>query len=55
MEMKMGFPKRILLATVILLFDMLLFFVPLSAIFLAYVVVFNPPWFRAFLNELNAE
>jgi hypothetical protein len=26
---------------------------PLTAFFLAYIVLYNPPWFREFLQELN--
>lgn len=45
--------QRILLAVAILAIDLLLFFLPLSAIFLAYVLIANPPWFRDYLNNLN--
>ena len=29
------------------------FFLPLTAIFLIYIIIYNPPWFRKFLDELN--
>lgn len=44
---------RILLAALVLLLDMIVFFFPISAVFLAYVIIFNPPWFRDFINGLD--
>lgn len=49
--MKMS--QRLLLAAGILLVDLVVFFLPLTALLLAYVVVFNPPWFRNFINNLE--
>ena len=45
--------QRLLLALTILLVDLAAFFVPLCALFLAYVIVVNPPWFRNFINGLD--
>jgi hypothetical protein len=45
--------RRILLSIGILLVDLIVFFLPLSAIFLMYIIIFNPPWFRNFLNNLD--
>ncbi|MBU4425091.1 MAG: hypothetical protein L6406_15495 [Desulfobacterales bacterium] len=45
--------KRILLAVGILLVDLIVFFLPLTALFLIYIIVYNPPWFRDFLNNLD--
>jgi hypothetical protein len=45
--------QRIILAVAILAADLVVFFLPLAAIFLAYVLVFNPPWFRDFINNLD--
>ena len=45
--------KRALLAAAILLLDTAVFFVPLTAIFLAYILLFNPPWARTFLKGLQ--
>ncbi len=42
---------RIVLAGLVIVVDLLVFFVPLTAIFLAYVLIFNPSWFRDFLNR----
>ena len=45
--------NRILLGLGILAVDLVVFFLPLTAIFLIYIVIYNPPWFREFLNELD--
>jgi hypothetical protein len=44
---------RILIAAGILAVDLVIFFFPLTAVFLIYIVIYNPPWFREFLNGLN--
>ncbi|MCK4788274.1 MAG: hypothetical protein KAV87_31320 [Desulfobacteraceae bacterium] len=49
----MKMTKRIILATVILLVDLFMFYLPLTALFLIYILIFNPPWFRDFLNNMN--
>ncbi len=48
----MSYPQRILLCLGILALDLVVFFLPLSAMFLAYILLYNPPWFREFLNNL---
>jgi hypothetical protein len=45
--------KRTLLAAGIVLVDAVFFFVPLTALFLAYILIFNPPWARSFLEGLD--
>ena len=45
---------RLLWALVILVVDALVFFVPVGSLFIAYVIVMNPPWVRDFLNGLDA-
>lgn len=45
---------RLLLALVIVVVDAAIFFVPLAALFVAYVIVANPPWVRDFLERLDA-
>jgi hypothetical protein len=45
--------NRILIGIGILLVDLIVFFLPLTAFFLIYIVIFNPPWFRKFLNDLD--
>lgn len=47
----MGMAARVLLAVGLVLLDTLLFFLPLGALFLGYILVFNPSWFRDFLNR----
>jgi hypothetical protein len=45
--------QRILICSLILLLDLAVFFLPLSAIFLVYVIWQNPQWFREFLQQLD--
>ncbi len=49
----MGFYKRLILALSLLVFDLVVFFLPLSAILLGYVIMFNPPWAREFMDRLG--
>lgn len=49
----MGMTQRVLLAVGIVTIDLVAFFLPLTAIVLAYVIVFNPPWFRNFILNLD--
>jgi len=51
--MIMSKQNRILLALGIILLDLIVFFLPLTAFFLAYVVVYNPPWVKDFLERLD--
>ena len=46
--------QRIVLALLVLLLDIVVFFLPLSAVFLAYILIFNPPWFRRFLADADS-
>ena len=45
--------QKILICVIILLVDLAVFFLPLTAIFLVYIIMQNPPWFREFLQQLN--
>ena len=45
--------QRILICVIILVLDLAVFFLPLTAIFLVYIVWQNPPWFREFLQQLD--
>jgi hypothetical protein len=45
--------SRLLLALMIVLVDWAVFFFPLAALFIAYVITTNPPWVRDFLNRLD--
>ena len=49
----MSFAYRVIIAALILAVDLLFFFFPLTAVFLVYIIIFNPPWFRQFLNDLD--
>ena len=49
----MTMTKRILLSIGIMLVDLAVFALPLTALFLIYILIVNPPWFRDFLNRLN--
>ncbi len=51
----MNMKKRILLSLGILLVDLIIFFFPLTAVFLIYIVLYNPAWFRNFLNNLDSQ
>ena len=49
----MSFRQRVLLSVGILLIDLIAFFLPLTALFLIYIILANPAWFREFLQDLN--
>ncbi len=49
----MTMSKRILIAVGILMIDLAVFFLPLTALFLIYILLVNPLWFRDFLNGLD--
>ena len=49
----MSMKKRILLSLGIMLVDLGVFFLPLTALFLIYILIYNPPWFREFLEGLD--
>ena len=49
----MTMTKRVLISLGILAVDFGIFFLPLTALFLVYIVLYNPPWFREFLAGLD--
>ena len=49
----MSLINRIVLAAALLLLDLVFFFLPLTAVFFTYIIIFNPPWFRDFINHLE--
>ena len=53
LENNMSFRQRVLLSVGILLIDLIVFFLPLTALFLIYIILANPAWFRDFLQDLN--
>ena len=52
-EFIMSMTHRVILAALILLVDLAIFFLPLTALFLAYILIYNPSWFREFLDRLD--
>ena len=50
----MKMTHRVLLALGVVTLDLVVFFLPLTALFLAYIFIYNPAWFRDFINSLNA-
>jgi len=51
----MSLQKRILLASGIILLDLVIFFLPLTAFFLVYVIIYNPPWVKEFFEALDKQ
>ena len=51
----MSTQRKFLLAFSIIILDLVTFFLPLAALFLAYVIIYNPPWVKDFLNRLENE
>ena len=49
----MSMKNRILICLGILVVDLAIFFLPLTALFLIYIILYNPPWFREFLGSLD--
>jgi len=49
----MSMIQRFLLAIVVVAVDLAVFFLPLTAFFMAYILIANPHWFRIFLEGLN--
>jgi hypothetical protein len=49
----MSIMNRILISLGILVVDLVIFFFPLTAFFLIYIIFYNPPWFREFLEGLD--
>ena len=45
--------QKFLICVLILVLDLVVFFLPLTAIFLVYIILQNPPWFREFLQQLD--
>lgn len=45
--------KRILLCTGLLVLHYVLIFLPLAEMFIVYIILFNPRWFRRFLKNMD--
>ena len=50
----MSMMVRILIAAGIFVLDLAVVFIPLTALFMGYILLYNPPWFREFLKNLDA-
>lgn len=48
----MSTAERVAFAVILVLVDLLVFAVPLTALFAAYVVVARPPWFLDWVRRL---
>jgi len=46
---------RWLLALALVVFDVAVFFVPLTGLFAAYVLLARPPWFRSWVDQLYSQ
>ena len=49
----MSMTYRVLICIGILLLDLIVFYIPLTALFLIYILLVNPPWFREFLQRID--
>lgn len=47
--------SRLVLAIGIVLVDVLVFVVPITGLFAAYILFARPPWFRQWVDELYKE
>jgi len=51
-EQEMSIGYRLLICLGILLLHFVALFLPLTELFLIYIILFNPRWFRDFLNNM---
>ncbi len=51
----MTFGERLLWASAIVLVDLVIFVLPLTALFAAYLILARPPWFRDWVLDLYSE
>lgn len=51
----MRLSDRVLISAIIVLVEMMIFFLPLSAFFAVYVLLARPRWFRDWINELYTD
>jgi hypothetical protein len=47
--------ERLLFAIAVVVIDAILFVVPVAGLFVAYVIVARPPWFRDWIAVLYAK
>jgi len=48
----MKFTQRVSFALLVLLFDLVVFFLPLAACFIAYVLLARPAWFPGWVERV---
>ena len=51
----MEFGERLFIAMVIVLVDMLIFALPLTAFFAVYILMARPLWFRDWIDKVYAD
>ena len=51
----MSTSERVLLAVAIVLVDVVVFVVPVTGLFAAWVLLARPPWFRQWVGRLYGE
>ena len=51
----MSFGERLLLASMIVLIDVVIFVLPLTALFAAYILLARPAWFREWVLDLYSD
>lgn len=44
--------ERIIIAAAIFIFDLVVFFLPVAAIIIAYVLIVKPPWFPQWVERV---
>jgi hypothetical protein len=51
----MSLTERLVLAVAIVLFDLLVFVVPLTGLAAAWIILARPPWFREWVDRLYSD
>ncbi|MCM8775815.1 MAG: hypothetical protein NC930_05645 [Candidatus Omnitrophica bacterium] len=51
----MDFSQRLMLAVAIVLVDTVVFVIPVTSFFLAYLLLSRPPWFRDWVLKLYSD
>ena len=51
----MSFGERLLWASAIVLVDLVIFVLPLTALFAAYILLVRPPWFQEWVLQLYSK
>lgn len=51
----MSFAERVIIATVLVIVDVAIFFLPLAAFLAAYILLARPPWFPGLVEKIYKE